>query len=1179
MIKSSFIQASAGTGKTFRIMEILSDLIKENKNSKKNPLLSTLVLTFSEKAAGELKARLKQKLNELCEKDSSFFVYLKELDQVNISTIHGFCNMILQEYPIETNSLDSVALTTTIDIVKKELYLTKRSSWNGRDPNSLSEDLTITDFLKKEDQIIKTTSWILADTKNYSTENTENQLSAQTLVQTLKTKSKEWYSFVAEIKNGIDDPNFLKLYEGVQKVYPTWKQLWTEFIFILENITSVTDITIINFLSTISNMQRSGKDSDLTFWDYFLLEGGFLVTKTRIPPKKTQATISEFVSQLNHHLPIQNIDWSGDRFVQSTVEKLIENTKEHLAIGEEITYDQMILKLRDAIRTNDILLKELRERFNICILDEFQDTDKNQYEIFSKIFLEDAEPGRALICIGDPKQSIYSFRGADIGVYLDASSNIQIQNPNDKNKNNLTINFRSVAELIKGYNHIFYDYATKDQSENGKTNFFPILEPGYSEKDYEYIPVDVPEEDSIRYKLENKPHTNPVRIQVFNEEFTDKDSAKASWRERIISEIFQLTNNDGFSYFKRNKYSNEFQKTQLRLKDIAILCSTNRETEEIESELKRFEIPCSIYKRRGIYQSEEAYQIENLLECLLKPNSPESYRKILFSDFFQIPPNDLDYFNEHSIDSYEKRKIDKWLTFINKGSFAKFFQSVIKETKVFWTNNESQLYWERKQTNYRQIFQKLLEFQLRDRKGLSEILAELRRLISETTNAEEEPLFDRETEEDAVQILTIHASKGLEWPVIFLYYYKTENKFKPYEYPLESAAAKRSWILNLWEKEENKDAKRRHFLNEQRRLLYVALTRPNVLLYLPKQKWISRSFEAYNEILFHEIERIYNKEDLKNSPYFLWENCDKNSQEFVSKKQNHTKLTKDHFHHIHYSNHLSLGKKNFEHSYTKLKFTLFSKETKERTITPKLEGQLKSSASVGIFLHSILENTEFSIFQMPIDKMRKHPAWLDSYQSTIRGIDINLIATTPDKVENLTLNLLHKVMNTQISIGTKSLKLSEITEDQKTVELNFQVYFPEISKQTPILYDHFLKGAIDLIFINDGKYYIADYKSDLLENNDYNPENLTQEIKFKGYDIQKDLYALVLFRYLKSLFGETEAIAKFGGVFYFFLRGMGEVEGHGIHSDLEWNLERINVIQTNLLIWMEQIEARDHNEI
>ncbi|EMO74495.1 AAA protein [Leptospira kirschneri str. 200801925] len=173
-LKSSFIEASAGTGKTYTIMEIVGDLILEHKV----PLTQILILTYTEKAAGELEERLRKKLI-----GSGLTKEARELDQVTISTIHGFCNMILKEYPVETETPTNWILTDSLERLNVALYKLQHEEWSSWvDPEKLEKFILASKYRFKKDNILISASKLLSG-KKYTYSNETTTMSSETFLQ------------------------------------------------------------------------------------------------------------------------------------------------------------------------------------------------------------------------------------------------------------------------------------------------------------------------------------------------------------------------------------------------------------------------------------------------------------------------------------------------------------------------------------------------------------------------------------------------------------------------------------------------------------------------------------------------------------------------------------------------------------------------------------------------------------------------------------------------------------------------------------------------------------------------------------------------------------------------------------------------------------------------------------
>ncbi|MCE9499709.1 MAG: UvrD-helicase domain-containing protein [Leptospira sp.] len=1030
-LQHSFIEASAGTGKTHTIMEIVGDLIQYHKV----PIAEILILTYTEKAAGDLKERLRRKLT-----DMGLAKELRNLDQVSISTIHGFCNLILREYPVETETAENWKLTDADERARSALYQLHHTKWMELvDPEILENCIGASEYFQNIEKIIYAATQLISG-KNFP--------------------------YVAD-ESPFNDKNFLQ--------------------------------------------------------------------KTAL-------------------------------IIRDMVEKDFKSS-------EYLSYDQMILTVRDALRKvkNTKLKTAIQSRYKVGILDEFQDTDAAQYDIFSNLFLESGDPGRALYLIGDPKQSIYGFRGADIGTYLKAKKEFT-----DKGARFIRLeeNFRSVEELIHGYNKII-------------SGFFPIEE---IEEKILYHEVKPPEEASRKIFKSAKDNMGSIHCVRLSEKELNVADARNLWAKSIAFEAEKLLKSDSkLEYIHSTNGSREIKTIQPR--DIAVLVNNKANGEMAGQALREKGIPFTLYKQKGIYLSAEATQIKNILECLLDPNKPSSYRKLLLGDLFQIHPKSLNAFNEHSIDSYEKTTLDRWKALTRDRKFAELFRSIEEDSRIFLTESDTDISWERKRTNYRQVFRKLLQFQITTQAGLQEILEELNRLRQEKTNEEELPLFEKETEKDAVQILTLHASKGLEWPIVFLFHLRGfSSNLKNYSYCTKENG-ERAYRLDLWD--ENKVAYSAHTEKEDKRLFYVGITRPKLRLYLPLFRPGSRSASPYSKIFLPALEKALSSSDKTFVSVKIPEANSRDKMEpskivpgtvkqipLIFPESDNPKTIRLHS----YSSLKSMDNPGVSiHALTGENHTSIRSDDEAKTEQAQID-KLPSSADTGSYLHKLLEELDFSLFdtKKPVEILKNEKiSDLMEYHLNFFGIP-RKTQTDPEQesatknihsLKERTSEILWESLHAIIPLkGQSSLRLIDISLENRIPEMDFHLFInQDLKVKDP---GTFLKGSIDLVFFAGEKYYIADYKSNLLD--DYHSEALIESIHDpeNRYDLQRNIYALILFEYLKKLFGEKEALEKLGGVYYFFLRGMRDGESSGIYSDLDWNRERLDNVRLEVERLM-QVNRKD----
>jgi exodeoxyribonuclease V beta subunit len=1168
--KHMFVEASAGTGKTHKIMEIISELIREPHNI---DLTSILILTYTEKAAGELKERLRKKLIS-----TGSIEECKKLDQTSISTIHGFCNSILNNYPLETNTVEDAIFIENTERAKQAIYTLQHKNWFGRYDGILSVLLEESSYFgsAKKNILLPILNKFLSG-RPYSIEKS----SSYTIDILSESDLKEIQERSEALLNQPNYIQFIKRLESIRLAGDLNKtnsnylfRFWEKMNDSLRSLANENKMGCYRTILEWRKLSRESKDGPATGIDV-------LKPVSTIYKKDTTEDIRKFIidsteewtteiKKIFDKLPEIDIDL----FLKDTVHTAIRNLEYETDGVDWINYDKMIVQLRDTIQSNPEFKKTIQARYKVGIIDEFQDTDSIQYSIFKEIFLDSSQKDKSLILIGDPKQSIYGFRGADIGTYLKAKEELTSLGADIPT---LECNYRSVKELIDGYNFIF-------SGENGSKSFFPILEAGFHNKPIEYKYIQSPE--IPKYLLDDKFPEQPIHlVQLTKNSEWKGQSARDEWSEFIVDEIHKITDRKNPLRYIVTETS---ETKSINYGDIAILVKSRAQGIQIESLLKLSGIPCSFYKQPGIYESRESYQILNIFDVLLNPHQPASYRKLLMSDIFSIDPKYLNYFDEHSIESHEKELLNRWRSLAKSRKFAELFRSLQEESKIFLIQDEYDIAWERKSTNYRQIFRSLLQYQIDTNSGLEELRDELIRLQNKNSSEEEAPLFEKETEQAAVQILTIHASKGLEWPVVFLVNLSGRMNKDPdlYDYPTTDLNGNRVWKLSLYEKDS--EALKIHNSNEEKRQLYVAITRPMVRLYLPYFE-PNKDFKnsSYYEILFPKLKAVVDKNDLADKRFSIREYSSSATASASPRKILKNTITDKNGVAIQpnifvESNRIQTIRVN---SYSSLKNRLsYLPQPASHTIRLELDEKrsdnfdenstiltdetvdLPSSNLTGLYLHKLLEELEFSEFSTDTAAQLEENLLYCSRESIqLERWGLHKLAMESENASELlslykksTREILWNTCNSEFEIcNSQKIKLVDIPKSSRIPEMDFYLDLNQFSKDRDNP-GNYLNGSMDLVFHSHGKFYIADYKSNY--SKDYNYDRLVEMIEQNPesrYDLQRDIYGAVLFQYLLTISDtEEEAFQKFGGVYFFFLRGMKKGTQAGIYAKLDgWSID------------------------
>ncbi len=1186
----NLIEASAGTGKTYAIACLYLRLLVESNLLPEQ----ILVVTYTEAATEELRGRIRNRIREAldvfegAETADDFLTglftnsngkgpvrtearerldrALKTFDMASIFTIHGFCLRALQDNAFESGSLyDTTLVTDQSDLLQEVVddfwrkYFFAESApllgyalRNGFTPDYLM------DFLKG--MLGNPKLHILPDFDLDNISSLEEQCQ-----QPFEAICAMWMKSNDEIKALITNDS------GLSRAQAAYHKALLPALF-----------------TAMDTFTANGTSCDI-FADF----GKFCTSGILKHKKPTGAPISHPFFDLCEDLRTQ----VAQRYLAFRSE-LIAFAHERLpARKRELNirfFDDLLTDLSHALygARGDECAANLSQKYRAALIDEFQDTDPVQYDIFQKIYADSSSP---LFLIGDPKQAIYSFRGADIFAYLHAATGVE-----PTRSFTLTHNYRSTQRLLTGFNAVF---------KNGVKPFVFDQITYYdvnSGKGENYDPLTLHGTDAA-----------PLQVWYLPQGLDGKDSSVGRATKEIppavATEIARLLKDgqEGRAFIDGHAIAPE---------DMAVIVRSHRQAALIQEALGKLSIPSVLRSNKSIFTTAEAQEVCTLLSALANPGSESKVRAALVTGILGLSGDDIAILLE------DEALWEEWLAkfrdyhqmWLERG-FMVMIQKVMTHEGVRGRllplpNGERAL------TNVLHCFE--LIHSACHGKNLG--VAGLSSWFSERVSGEEEAdeyQIRLETDEKAVKILTVHVSKGLEFPIVFCPFMWSGTRSND-----EIITFHRDFTIvkdfGSADKSKHKVIAQKESLAENVRLLYVALTRAKFRCYLVAGKIVdgtgrNRPETSPLSYLFHSSEDTREAADLVGT---LAQEVKKLSGEKmvaqleeVAAEMNGIMTISPLPSHIDAQPYVppSHGSTSFqcrtftaviERSWRVSSFTSFAAHEKTPLELPDRDGtgsrdetpgaassgynsQEKSiftferGAQVGIFLHEIFEKYDFSDSdseknrELVVTSLSKHgfkEEWLPSISTMVTN-----------------------VLTTRLASPDGHFSLSELQKGSWLAE--FEFFFPLKFVTSAILRDTLKKwsnddapvdlavcsgalnfkpaegmvrGFIDMIFEHKGRFYIVDWKSNHLGNQleEYGKEAIKAAMEKNLYPLQYLLYTVALNRYLSFRIKNYDYATHFGGVLYLFLRGVDNKcgENYGVFRDIP-PLAMINDL-TNCLI-------------
>ncbi|TPV75747.1 exodeoxyribonuclease V subunit beta, partial [Klebsiella pneumoniae] len=1115
LIGERLIEASAGTGKTFTIaalyLRLLLGLGGEAAYPRAISVEELLVVTFTEAATEELRGRIRSNIHELriaclrgesdnplysallaeiADKDDAAKTLLlaeRQMDEAAVFTIHGFCQRMLSLNAFESGMLFEQQL---IEDESRLRYQACADFWR-RHCYPLTRDIAavIHDVWKGPRDLLKSLDrWLQGEAPQLKSPPAPNETLAerhQQIIARIDSLKQQWREQVGEIEgvlenSGLDRRKFNRGNQGK----------WMEKV---------------NAWAQEETLSYQLPDALEKFAQSFLLER----TKAGGEPP-VHPLFSAVESLLASSLTLTDLV-----LARAMVEIRDAVAREKRRRGE-LGFDDMLSRLDEALRgdSGETLASAIRQRFPVAMIDEFQDTDPQQYRIFRRIWRR--QPETALLLIGDPKQAIYAFRGADIFTYMKARGDVAAHYT-------LDTNWRSSPGMVGSVNRLF------SLSDN------PFMF-----HEIPFLPVKAAAKNKgLRFTVD------AADVPAMNVWLMPGDTVGSGDYQTFMAQLCATQIRDWLSAGQRGRallWRGETSRP-VQASDITVLVRNRLEAAQVREALQTLGIP-SVYlsNRDSVFETLEAQELLWLLQAVLAPERENTLRSALATSMFGLTALDIENLNqdEQAWDALVEEFSEYRQIWRQRGVMPML--RALMTARHIAENLLATRGGERRLTDILHISELLQEAasQLESEHALVRWLAQ--HIAEPDSNAASQQMR-LESDKHLVQIVTIHKSKGLEYPLVWLpFIARFRKQDQAFYHDRETFAA----VLDLGQDEASLELAEAERLAEDLRLLYVALTRAVWHCSLGVAPLSSRK-SGNSDFHLSALGRLLQAGEAMDAAGLAARLADFCHGDIALQIPGELDLTPwqapaatiprlsarelqrriaDDWRVTSYSGLQQHGFSGGQDLLPRLDVDAagVGEVVEEPQLTPH---QFPRGAAPGTFLHSLLEGWMAEKLQLSGFDAQWAPVltdWLGGVLKTrLPGPDIalNQLAARDKQVEMAFYLPIAQLLTAEC------------------LDALIRQYDP-LSADTPPLdfrqVRGMLKGFIDLVFRHEGRYYLLDYKSNWLgeDREAYTRPAMEQAMRAHRYDLQYQLYSLALHRYLRHRLADYDYDRHFGGVIYLF---------------------------------------------
>ena len=1167
----NLIEASAGTGKTYTISALFLRLVVEAAI----PVNRILVVTYTNAATKELKDRIRERLvqvrscflrgrahehDELATRlldlqpDRAIAVRrltnaVRGFDEAAIFTIHGFCKRALGDNAFESGlSFETELLADTGDLLREIVDDFWRREFYAASP------LVVRHFLDQDYSPEKLLGEIGRHLgKPYlrvvtPTSGADGAALERAFVAAFGQARGIWLRDRAEIEDILLKSPTLNRQKYNPKSIPGWLEAMDGYLTAGAPKLALFDKFDRFTAAALEKSLKKGQDPPQhPFFDACATLG---------------AACTTLADHCRHQIPVKLLAYCNAELISRKRRQQVQS------------YDDLLLDLHEALRhprRGAALIEMLHRRFFAALIDEFQDTDPVQYAIFQRIY---AGTGKPVFLVGDPKQAIYSFRGADIFAYLTARRDTG-------RRYTLDVNWRSDPRLLIALNAVFGGCGQ------------PFMFDGIPFQ--RALPAERERHEPLW--LHGRQEA-PLQIWLVEPE-GDKPVAKGAAGERAArataAEIARLLNLGARGQARIGEHPQAADGRALAGGDIAVLVRGHWQGRLVRDHLLRLGVPSVQHADDSVFASDEARQLEWLLAAVAEPGSEGRVRTLLASDLFGLSGEELYRLRE------DERAWAGWLEKLQdyrqlwlEHGFMRFFRACliaegIPQRLLAFRDGERRL------TNLLHLAE-LAHVASRARPGAAGLLKWLGARRLAPGDQDEEQQLRLESDENLVRIVTVHKSKGLEYPVVFcpfpwdgkLRADQSSNATLLYHDPDDPS---RTFLaFGAAEDDPARALARREEMAESLRLFYVAVTRAKLRCYLVWGK-IREAETAPPAWLLHHPPVIGPSQDALQVTRQRFESLEpaafqgdlraafaaagdavsiaplprESGQRYqppaVAEPEPRARAfgrTLPEAWRVGSFSALAAGQSGEMPDYD---MTANAPEPAESTESTESASVVPGrdifgfprGARAGTCLHAIFERADFT--------QRDRSRLEELANRTLAAHGLDAATWTP-----VVADLVERVLDTPLDAS--GLRLATVAPERRLCEMEF--YYPLANLRAEglrrVLERHgyavgpfrdmidklefaplrgYMKGYIDLVFEADGRFYLADYKSNWLggEPAAYRRPRLEEAMAREAYVLQYLIYSVALHRYLRQRVLDYGYERHFGGVFYLFLRGMSPERG------------------------------------